>query len=218
MAAISARLANMGFMKRGQAVKPDPHPHVKQELQQPAAPSLRQQQQQRPAVKQEAAADLDQQPDRQAATAAAAAACLSADSKKPQQEGKYKLSENITNMKFMQRAQLKRSREDAFDQEQAAKDAAEWVAPTAVQAKGCLILHERDPLPAGATGRMSFGFGHMHDLAQAEEAEKQAAADAAAAGTSINDEQMGKYGMQTGWAMRTKDMAKHQAKRQRRQH
>lgn len=201
-------------MKRGQAGKPDPHPHVKQEQQQPAAASLRQQQQQqRPAVKQEAAADLHPQPDRQAAAAAAAE-----PKQQQQKEGKYKLSENIANMKFMQRAQLKRSREDAFDQEQAAKDAAEWVAPMAVQAKGCLILHERDPLPAVSTGRMSFGFGHMHDLAQAEEAEKQAAAEAAAAGTSINDEAMGKYGMQTGWAMRTKDMAKHQAKRQRRQY
>jgi hypothetical protein len=208
----------MGFMKRGQAVKPDPHPQSKHEQQKPAPTSLRQQQQQqqqqqlRQAVKQEAA-DLGQQPDRHETTAAAAA-----DPKQQQQEeGKYKLSENITNMKFMQRAQLKRSREDAFDQEQAAKDAAEWVVPTAVQAKGCLILHERDPLPAGANGRMSFGFGHMHDLALAEEAEKQAAAEAAASGISINDEQMGKYGMQTGWAMRTKDMAKYQAKRQRRQ-
>ena len=117
-------------------------------------------------------------------------------------------------MKFMQRAQLKRSREDAgFEQERAAKDAAEWVSATAVQDKGCLILHERDPLPAGASGRMSFGFGHLHDLQQAEEAERQAAAEAAATEKQVQDEEMaGRYG-----SMRAKDKTpRRDAKRQRR--
>lgn len=205
MAAISSRLANMGFMKRAQAAKPDSQVQVKQEPQQPGPPSLRQQQQQHLAIKQEPAADFDSQVDMQAG----------AGSKK-QQEGKFKLSENITNMKFMQRAQLKRSRDEAFEQEQAAKDAAEWVSATATQDRGCLILHERDPLPAGASGRMSFGFGHLHDIEQAEEAERKAAAEAAAAEVSIKDEEMGRYGMQSGKGFRGKDMAKREAKRQKR--
>jgi len=134
-------------------------------------------------------------------------------------EGTFKLSENITNMKFMQRAQLKRSREAAFDQDEAAKDAAEWVAPKAIHDKGCLILHERDPLPTGVSGRMSFGFGHMHELAKAEEAEREAAAAAAASEAQIKDEEMGGYGFGSGkgWSpgmMRPKDSAQRANKRQ----
>lgn len=197
MAAISARLANMGFMKRGAASSAVQQP---QGPEQPAP----QQQSLRAACKQEAAAVQQQQqqqasqPPAAPAAAAASSGCAagnSSNSSLRQQGSKYKLSDNIANMKFMQRAQLKRSREDAFEQDQAAKDEAEWVSATAVQDKGVLILHERDPLPAGANGRMCFGFGQAHDLAQAEEAERQAAAEAAATEKQVQDGEMGRFGM-----------------------
>jgi hypothetical protein len=195
MAAISARLANMGFMKRGAASSAVQQP---QGPEQPAP----QQQSLRAACKQEAAAVQQQQQQAShppaapaAAAASSGAAGNSSNSSMRQQGSKYKLSDNIANMKFMQRAQLKRSREDAFEQDQAAKDEAEWVSATAVQDKGVLILHERDPLPAGANGRMCFGFGQAHDLAQAEEAERQAAAEAAATEKQVQDGEMGRFGM-----------------------
>lgn len=222
MAAISARLANMGFMKR-QAAKTSDTAAAQKAAAHP--PSLRQQQQHQrsasPGSRQEAVAAATEFEPSPATSptdpqAAGAAAGDSRQQHRKKDAGKqFKLSENITNMKFMQRAQLKRSREDAgFEQEQAAKDAAEWVSATAVQEKGCLVVQERDPLPAGVNGRMSFGFGLLHDLAQAEEAERLAAAEAAAAETSIRAEQMGRFGKSSSF--RSKDMAKRENKRQRR--
>jgi hypothetical protein len=225
MAAISARLANMGFMKRGKVS--NARQDASQQPEQPAAagqPTLRQAQgSSKHAVKQEAAAaqpDPSQRMAQAAADAAAAGEEPAVGTYQQQQqrepaERKYKLSDNIANMKFMQRAQLKRSRDEAFDNEQAAKDEAEWVSATAVQHSGCVILHERDPLPAGVGGRMSFGFGHLHDLAEAEEAERQAAEDAAAEQAHSRREESGRFGM--GNAMRTKDAGTREAKRQRRE-
>jgi hypothetical protein len=224
MAAISARLANMGFMKRGKAA--NARQDVSQQPEQPVAagqPTLRQAQgSSKHAVKHEASAAQPGPSQHNAQAAAAAAAdgdgvvgTYQQQQQREPAEGKYKLSDNIANMKFMQRAQLKRSREEAFDNEQAAKDEAEWVSATAVQDRGCVILHERDPLPAGAGGRMSFGFGHLHDLAEAEEAERQAAEEAAAENAHSRREEAGRFGM--GNAMRTKDAVKREAKRQRRE-
>lgn len=224
MAAISARLANMGFMKRQVAKASDPAAAQKAPAAHP--PSLRQQQQQQrssaPGSRHQgavaAATEFEPSP---ATSPTDPQATAAADSKQQQHSKKrdktFKLSDNITNMKFMQRAQLKRSREEAgFEQEQAAKDAAEWVSATAVHEKGCLVVQERDPLPAGVNGRMSFGFGLLHDLAQAEEAERLAAAEAAAAEASIRAEEMGRYAEKSGKGFRSKDMAKRENKRQRR--
>lgn len=226
MAAISARLANMGFMKRGKAA--NARQDASQQPEQPSAagqPTLRQAPgSSKHAVKHEGAA-AQPGPSQYNAQAAAAAAAGDGDDvvvgtyQQQQQreptEGKYKLSDNIATMKFMQRAQLKRSRDEAFDNEQAAKEEAEWVSATAVQDKGCVILHERDPLPAGVGGRMSFGFGHLHDLAETEEAERQAAEEAAAEKAHSQREDKGRFGM--GNVMRTKDTVKREAKRQRRE-
>jgi hypothetical protein len=92
------------------------------------------------------------------------------------------LSERLAGMKFMQRGRThqqpsqqqqqqqqtsqqqpsqvqshKRGYEEAIGQPDTAHAASQWVVRGSSTAAGCVIIHERDPLPSGLCGRMSFG-------------------------------------------------------------
>jgi hypothetical protein len=101
-----------------------------------------------------------------------------------QQQKKYELSNKLTNMKFMQRGKsAKRGYDEAIGQPDAARQEAEWVAAAAAPAaaagpgvqssssQGCVIIQEREPLPAGVFGRMSFGQFNLDTEALQQQAE-----------------------------------------------
>eukprot|EP00878_Enallax_costatus_P004961 GHUV01005217.1.p1 GENE.GHUV01005217.1~~GHUV01005217.1.p1 ORF type:complete len:227 (+),score=61.79 GHUV01005217.1:218-898(+) len=196
--AYSSRLASMGFMKRATGpLSSSEHPAAdvpRASAQSTGAkpqPSLREQHRQQ----QKRTSDATQADDQQ--------------QREQDKTPKYQLSEKLTRMKFMQRAQpQKRGFDEAIGQEDAAKAEAEWVAPAAAQhSKGCIIIQERDPLPAGVCGRMSFGqFNPDTELLQAQ-AEARATgkplptveadndnSEAAVMGVSVTDDDMAR-----GW-------------------
>lgn len=196
--AYSSRLASMGFMKRATGpLSNSEHAAVDASRAPPSSaastsqPSLREQHKQQ----QKHSSDATQIDNMQ----------QSEHNKKP----KYQLSDKLTSMKFMQRAQpQKRGFDEAIGQEDAAKADAEWVAPAAAQpSRGCIIIQERDPLPPGVCGRMSFGqFNPVTELLQAQ-AEATASgqpsptveadfdtSEAAVTGVSITDDDMAR-----GW-------------------
>lgn len=208
--ALSSRLASMGFMKRAAAAA------VQQQPQPPAAAagqSLRDrgraQDHARASASQASGLEGQQQeePDHLHHQPAPAAAEAQADGGQPdaQQQKKYALSEKLTSMKFMQRGKsAKRGFDEAIGELDAAKQEAEWVAPAAAAGiSGCTIIQERDPLPAGVFGRMSFGSFNaeteaLHQQAEAAAMGKPPPSAAAAeqensegrAGVSVTDDDM----------------------------
>lgn len=195
--AYSNRLASMGFMKRAAGVGSNANQSAADtsRAQSHAAastsqPSLRQQHQQQQKRSSDSTPADDQQQQQQ-------------HHKKP----KHQLSDKLSSMKFMQRAQAhKRGFDEAIGQEDAAKAEAEWKAPAAADSStGCLIIQERDPLPAGVCGRMSFGkFNPDTELLQATAdavatgkplptaaaVDSKKSGDEGAAGVSVTDDDM----------------------------
>jgi hypothetical protein len=211
----------MGFMRRGHVGQPA----AAATSEPAAAQSLR-------AQSHAAAASTSSRDGQQQGPAGQAAA----DSK--QQQKKYELSDKLTSMKFMQRGKnAKRGYEEAIGQPDAAKQEAEWVAAPPVAAaggagvkssssQGCVVIQERDPLPAGVFGRMSFGSFNLDTEALQQQAEAHAtgkpipaAAGAAAAGQ--DDDEDGQQGVpvtdsdMAGWGRGKNVLTSLRMKRQR---
>ncbi|KAF8055727.1 hypothetical protein HT031_006631 [Scenedesmus sp. PABB004] len=209
--ALSARLANMGFMKRatGGAAAPPPagggsgsggaaaRPAAGGERQsrhgrQSQQSQEQQQEQQQQEQQQAQQSQPQQQPEQHAPSAGKPVA----------------LSSRLSGMKFMQRAAAaKRGYAEALGEGEAARADAEWVAPGqgggpggGGAAGGCRIIQERDPLPRGVCGRRSFGAFNPETERLQEEADAVAegrpppsalAAAAAAAAAAAGGEQDG---------------------------
>jgi hypothetical protein len=214
-AALSSRLQSMGFMKRAQGeaaavahsqpAAADASSAGRTHSHAAASTSGRDGQQH----------DRQQQQQQQQGLAGQAA-----DSSKQQQNKKYELSDKLTSMKFMQRGRsAKRGFDEAIGQPDAAKQEAEWVAPAAAAAedgnitssssKGCVVIQERDPLPAGVFGRMSFGHFNpdtesLQQQAEARATGKPLPAAAAAAAAAAGDAEEGR---QQGVSVTDDDMA-----------
>jgi hypothetical protein len=170
---ISGRLANMGFMKKAAgraaaAAAAEQAAHHDGELPAQEHAEAAQQQQHHHQQQQQQQQDYQQQQQQQAVHQSPAGD-EAADSQQQQQQqqqqqtgSQYKslLSSRLTNMKFMQRGQqVKRGFDEAIGQDDDIKQEAEWVVNSSKGSgsKGCLVIQERDPLPAGILGRMSFG-------------------------------------------------------------
>jgi hypothetical protein len=190
----------MGFMRRGQGGQAA----AAAPAQPAAADTLR--------AQRHAAASTsgrDEQQQQQQHQQQGSAGQAEGDSK--QQQKKYELSDKLTSMKFMQRGKsAKRGYDEAIGQPDAAKQEGEWVAapaaaPAAIavagsgvhssSSQGCVVIQERDPLPAGVFGRMSFGQFNLDTEALQEQAEARAtgkpmaaAARAGAAGAAAGDD------------------------------
>jgi hypothetical protein len=212
-AALSSRLQSMGFMRRaqgGQAAAAAP-------AQPAAADSLRAQRHAAASTSCRDEQQQQQQHQQQGSSGQAAG-------NDKQQQKKYELSSKLTSMKFMQRGKsAKRGYDEAIGEPDAAKQEAEWVAaPAAAPAagpgvqsssiQGCVVIQERDPLPAGVFGRMSFGQFNSDTEALQEQAEAlatgkplpQAAKAGAAAAAGWGDEEEGD---QQGVSVTDNDMA-----------
>eukprot|EP00775_Hariotina_reticulata_P015418 gene15418-biopygen17269 len=118
---------------------------------------------------------------------------------------KYSLSSRLTNMKFMQRGQqVKRGFDEAIGQDDSAKQEAEWVVASSSSSsgKGCVVIQERDPLPIGILGRMSFGkFNPAIEQLQED-------AEAAASGKPLASQQQQQQQQAEGVSVTDDDMAK----------